>query len=281
MQEKVTFDAGSVPTEIIYNDAEASATSEGLCGEEDAVCGDAPEGKERLFTQRELDDLICERLKRERRNNRVLNDAKGLIDKLREKGIITAISYADAARELESLIGSRLGENTTDVAEQRQEEARGELETAPSHQESVLESPSLTEAQFATAPTKDRVKNELFELFERYPEAMGDKILESRAFRELVREGDVKICDAYEAFKRLADSFSKNSAGASLSDREARTAISSTGFSRSSAGEFADEGLGLSPSQRRLARDSGISYREYASLLRDVPSADYLKRKER
>ena len=81
------------------------------------------------------------------------------------------------------------------------------------------------------------------------------------------------LSDAYGIYKS-ACGMNNDSA----TDRQARASLSSTGFSGRSAVEVEEMGITHSPTQRRLARENGISYREYASLLGDVPSGDRLKK---
>ncbi len=223
--------------EETYIDAGEKNAAAGLCGGGDSSCGEAPSG-ERLFSQREVDDLIRERLRRERKNNDALRDTKGLIDRLRGEGIICAESYSDASEEIARLISS---------------------------------------AQTG----KDKADADTLEDFGGFSEVLEDVSSEQEAEEGVTPEGsgnslEGRLSALYEKFCGILE-------GLSSDEREdkksgALRSFSSTGFSRSSVGAVFDTEINLSPTQRRIAREAGIPYREYASLLRDIPDREYLKR---
>ncbi|MCR5353361.1 MAG: hypothetical protein K6D98_03560, partial [Clostridiales bacterium] len=68
--------------------------------EKDTVAAVDTAKEEKTFTQTELEKLISERLKRERKNIAAFSEIRDIIDGLRENGVIKSASYADAAKEL-------------------------------------------------------------------------------------------------------------------------------------------------------------------------------------
>ena len=69
--------------------------------------------KEKMFTQEKLDEIIAERLSRERKVNEALNSVKTLLKSAAEKGLIKGGSYAEMAKELAEKLrrGSEEDEN--------------------------------------------------------------------------------------------------------------------------------------------------------------------------
>ncbi len=127
--------------------------------------------------------------------------------------------------------------------------------------------------------------SEISELFERFPENRAWKIITSHEFSDFCRGRVGGLCELYDCFCKhfgklssLFDGEEKTesehlSEGTynNISPRNIISEYSSTGFSGRSASPSSDDGANLSPLQRKIAKSAGISYREYASMLREIP----------
>lgn len=322
--------------------------------------GAEKKGGGRLFTQRELEKCIGERLIRERRNNASLENIKKLVDGLCERGILNADSYAEAERELceklcsmdagntreenskesplpdgkNDMAGTddgNSGESVPDAAlsddgviKDTEKDAERESITAepekytgcesisaesekdngyesialPQEKDASTQDPAF-ESVDACAPLEQSAvgkTQELYELCSKHPELDAASLLESDEFISYctgrsgtlleLYEGFTSLLSAFESFNRSRLSgFSRNATDitheASGNYRHAMKALSSTGFSRLSANESSDYSGLLSPSQRDIARRAGISYREYAQLLADIPDGSRIKKHQR
>lgn len=127
--------------------------------------------------------------------------------------------------------------------------------------------------------------SEISQLFERFPENRAWRIITSPEFSDFCRGRVGGLCELYDQFCKnfhelcsLFDGEEKTESEhllkAPYSDINPRSIISeysSTGFSGRSASPSSDDGANLSPLQRKIAKSAGISYREYASMLREIP----------
>jgi hypothetical protein len=217
----------------------------------------------KLFTQKELEHHIGARLMRERKKNTELMAFKGMLDEFISGGVFNADSYAEAGKRLMSFIAENYEaeegeseavnsakdslpttENTqeTDISEMADEPCDGISDGAEVSlgDDGVSSGEGVEETITGTLKSRDE-------------HGVGDKI--SRLCTELIslltsdKETEVKSAD--ELF--------------------ARRSASSTGFSQRSAGEGMVCADSLTPTQREIARRAGISYREYAGLLREIP----------
>ncbi len=291
--------------------------------------GAQAEGGKRLFTQRELEKCIGERLMRERRNNSSLQSIKNLVDGLCERGIINADSYAEAEKELcEKLCSLEVGnareenpegDDLSCVANSCDDGNSGESvsyadASVCSAEKDAQEEKAYPEALMPKTDNSDMPKgeddkekasdtqeaqetqsiaDELCLLYSRHPSVDVASLLESEQFRGYCTGRSGTLCELYEGFTSLLaalESFNKARLTTGLegskdapyedthSTRHAMKALSSTGFSRQSASESSDFSSMLSPSQRDIARRAGISYREYAQLLCDIPDGSRIKK---
>ena len=303
-----------------------------LCASEENGTYDTPSKHEkRLFTQRELEKCIGERLMRERRNNASLQNIKKLVDGLCEKGILNADSYAEAERELceklcsenagnmreENSEGDMLpevtdkekifeceisGEFASEIQPLQNRQVTAEPESLIPHEDCDIKEEKDTdnqeiceESDASGALPEEKSKNrteELCELCLKYPSLNAAQLLESKEFAVYSKGKDGTLLELYEGFTSLLgalESFNRSRASEYGSQknapcdvpnhqRHAMKALSSTGFSRLSASESSDFSELLSPSQRNIARRAGISYREYAQLLSDIPDSSRIKK---
>ena len=100
-------DENGFPAEITQVPVIKSAASENVASFRDG---------EKKFTQEELDKLISERLKRERKNNAAISALKKTLDVMSDSGFIKSGSYSLMAEELTRLLRQNLAQNHISAA---------------------------------------------------------------------------------------------------------------------------------------------------------------------
>ena len=100
-------DENGFPAEITQVPVIKSAASENVASFRDG---------EKKFTQEELDKLISERLKRERKNNAAISALKKTLDVMSDSGFIKSGSYSLMAEELTRLLRQNLAQNNISAA---------------------------------------------------------------------------------------------------------------------------------------------------------------------
>lgn len=233
------------------------------------------EAAKKLFTQRELEKHINARLMRERKKNGELEAFKRMLDELISSGAIDANSYAEAGERFIALIagkdeGAKAEAEKTDISVPAKEpdvpidEITQEVQDI-GEEMYVSENAEASFGDNGVFPKEKRAE---------------ENVAQSKAEDGTQEIGDrlFKLCSelAY-----LLSGANKNCDGGSDERGEffARRSASSTGFSQRSALEAVAGGAELTPTQREIARRAGISYREYAELLRQIP--ENIKRENR
>lgn len=97
-----TYDENGFSAEITQVPVIKSAASENVASFRDG---------EKKFTQEELEKLISERLKRERKNNAAISALKKTLDVMSDSGFIKSGSYSLMAEELTRLLRQNLAQN--------------------------------------------------------------------------------------------------------------------------------------------------------------------------
>lgn len=253
-------------------------------GEVYKTCGqDCGTGTERLFTQRELEKCIGERLTRERRRAAPLEKLKEVLERLMEGGVIDADSYAEAAE----VLCKRLEESSVDAGntgEDNSEGARAEISDGDCAEETAKEAALESEVYEYTPKKQDTVDFEAqyADLAKSYPYIDGEALMADSGFRAFCRGREGSFTELYEDFAEFMRKFGtqksatvagRGDGGDTYDGRYSVRELSSTAFSAGSASPAVDVGTGLSPLQRDIAKRAGISYREYAQMLRDIPRA--------
>jgi len=245
---------------------------------------------EKTFTQSKVEELIAERLKRERKNAESLRSVKDLLFKLSDSGVIKSSSYSDMANELcslfaekqngeafgESLAGEEIGESKNGEGEDGFTEEKSEDETCSLPYEPINKSEETPE----NAPEYDSVQrekedvpyilsaNDARAIKKAYPECDIGELLCDEAFEKFAqgkRGTAEKIYGEYLTFMTVL-----NGKNESI-ERRMFAENASTSFSASDKAYSSDGSEGLTKRQMEIARESGMSYREYSSLLSDIP----------
>lgn len=230
----------------------------------DAVDGQLKEQK--TFTQDELEKIISERLARERKNNFHLSELKGLLDKLKDMGEIKEDSYALMADELilrQKNIKYDDGENTTGevLLEQTHEDSKDDALLCETKDEISKEQNADTKD--GESIFKDSSIQTLFELCEEYPMQNVAKDILSPAFKIFAegRNGNAK--DIYASYLKFLSAAEEKPSFVSRPDPRTLSSYSDTAAQTTLPS--------LTRHQMDMARESGMSYREYAELLNSVP----------
>ena len=264
---------------------------------------------ERLFTQKELESLIAERLMRERKNLEAYKTVKDILCEMMKDGIVNAHSYAEAARELYERLSSENAENTVNNGkdtvpecalnkEAAAEEKTSEIpETADvMHEDFCKDSETRTEdfsdetveklqnaeMEFSSLPeeilpddSQSAATDEMCELMKAYPELCIETLLSDEGFIMYSKRYKGTLKELYEGYKRVRTALGKigGDNGGETDYNFDRRRMASTSFSRYSASPSSDAGFDLSPLQRDIARRAGLSYREYFEMLREIPDS--------
>lgn len=215
----------------------------------------------RYFTQRELERHINSRLMREKKKNSELEALKSMADALIEKGIIDADSYAVAAEKLyeiaaESAVGNKEGDSC------------GVCEDAPA--EAVDKTADLKQEDcYDKGDAPADVIDGDGENYEEDKDVSCANLMAGDA--DFATEDIARLSGLCRRFLALAERAENCEKSGEESSFRARRDACSTGFSGKCAAYTPDGGNTLTPLQREIARKAGISYREYAALLRDIP----------
>lgn len=225
----------------------------------------AEEKEEKLFTQSQLEEVIRERLMRERKTNESLVAVKNFLKSASEKGVIGKGSYSDMASEL--------------VQKLKDSGTRREAETDTSEICPAQETPAVADAdgeKHVTNDGKEKRKDEgsengffeiLSDIKSRYPEKALKRMLEGNSFERFAKGRSGSIGEIFDDYYAFMEDFSKGEAEDAADDGHAL--LASTAFSSHSGAS--DTGAKLTKQQMEIAKSAGMSYREYAALLDSVP----------
>lgn len=252
------------------------------------------QNNERLFTQKELEEIISERLKRERKSNQALNGVKKLLKTAGQKGLVSGNSYSEMAEDF----CRKLGMTHKDVQQDTlcaEENIQG---TVPSDEflpkEEISEKDTqvplcreedLEEKDDAKESSKENL-NEALE-FAGTLKALREKfsgedigyLLSSGLFENFAKGRQGNLVDVFSDFCEFMSHIPvKKSNGPDyyednqedMFDDGFDDELSSTAFSSGSSGVTSYED-GLTKQQMDIAKSAGMSYREYASLLESIP----------
>ena len=237
--------------------------------------------EEKRFTQKELDQLVSERLTRERKNNACLEQLRTAIDKLRTDGVIKSSSYSDVVAEILSRCPS---ENETEETEtnprpvtnaalSQDQPVSDELSNTTDASAPAAESPNGEEP--VTNPLHSMTLDELYALSARFPhEAVASDVL-SDGFRAFIDGRSGTPADVYGAFLRVKHALTPHAAD-SESEKDDLPVVPAPQVYRGSSAfgtdAYGDNLPNLTRQQMELARENGMSLREYAALLGSIPT---------
>lgn len=203
--------------------------------------------EEKSFTADEVNKIVEERLSRERRQNGSLNTVKELLKELKAQGILKGESTSELASELIKIVEEKAVENKSE------KEARESEEEIQENQDALTEDPLV-----------EKFENEQAELIKAFPQLNVTVLLKDDAF-----------CDFYKAYvSEFSDATLLEVYGGFLKAKAAEENLRlSSRLKRTPSSQRAAESFegSLTPTQRAIASKAGMSYREYAKLLEDIP----------
>lgn len=226
--------------------------------------------QEKMFTQSQLEEIISERLSRERRINDSLSSVKNFLKSASEKGLIKNGSYAEMAKELVERL-SKKPEEAVHTAETVNETCD---EVSNADTSSVADEDGKTNAENDGGNNGMEEKRDtgdfvsvLSALKAKYPRQTVEKLISTNQFERFAkgRSGSVEeIFDDFLSFISELDGRTEES------DNDTNHAcFASTAFSSHSG--TPDMGTNLTRQQMEIAKSGGMSYREYQNLLESIP----------
>lgn len=223
---------------------------------ENPVCNDTStqnQAEEKLFTQSELENLISERLKRERKTQSALLPVKELLGVLCDNGVIKSSSYPEMATEL-------CGHLATLLSGTKEENTSVGTQSLP--QEKEVESAQKESALLAFTPS------DIATIYEKYPSSDIAATLCSPEFLKFTQNRQGSFDEIYSDFLSLKNLFNERAQNDSNS---LHSSLASTSFSADSKSSFSTGHTNLTARQMQMAKNAGLSYREYSDLLNSIP----------
>ncbi len=239
---------------------------------------------EKTFTQSQLEALISERLKRERKNAEALRSVKDLLTNLSNSGTLKSSSYSDMASELSKLLSEKKDkaeENAVTVGGTHS--ALEENKNASDEEDVPVDTAFDANAENNALPEEEPVR-------EQKKKSCKDSFVltadMARAIKKAYPQCDIGelLCDGlFEAFSKGKSGSPEEIYGDYITfltaienkgediERRMYANTASTSFSASDKACFTDGSEGLTKRQMEIARQNGMSYREYAGLLSNIP----------
>lgn len=261
---------------------------------------------EKIYSRNQLENIIEQRLKRERQKNESMSKVRGLLADLRKKDEFKSLSNAAMAEKLAEIAASSQGaENATEedfsqavvpdaekdtlpaadtqekdhnaVSAERSAEPNGAA--AQQNSEAYMPYPCSTEGFsekeiFSPEETvgdyeyPSRIR-EISEFLTVYSEKELVSALKDDAFRAFCEGKRGSILELYEGYKSFIKALEHSHEARSY--RAARSGLASTAFSGFSSSAV-DYGSMLTENQKEIANRAGMSYQRYAELLAQIPS---------
>ena len=217
---------------------------------------------EKLFTRKELEKIVEQRLLRDRKNTESLTKIRELLVLLRQNDAFKKLSNAAIAKKLGELA------EKVESADEVEEVSPDSDSTDPVPTENAETAETLVGKE-AFDQTQTAIDGELLRFFEKYDEEKLFEILKDSSFRRFSRGRRGDLLEVYEDYLGFLSELSDSSDAKRY--RAAQRQLCSTGFSEG-ASCATDYGSMLSENQRRIAKAAGMSYRHYAQLLSQIPS---------
>lgn len=207
---------------------------------------------EKLFTAKQVERIVGERLARERRNGTALGKVRDLIMGLAEKGVLTSRNIPDMAAELERM----LAPSGVGTAEDTEKANTDEVGDAPEES------------------TGGTVEDEIEEFASIFPNVDVRALLSDEEFLDYAEARSGRLAALYAGF--LTEREERNRCDERDRSNALRRGLASTGFSSGKSGAEDYTSI-LTPSQIAIARNSGMSLKEYADYLSQVEASGKYK----
>lgn len=207
---------------------------------------------EKLFTAKQVERIVGERLARERRNGTALGKVRDLIMGLAEKGVLTSRNIPDMAAELERMLAPS-GVGTAE-------------DTEKANTDEVGDTPEES--------TGGTVGDEIEEFASIFPNVDVRALLSDEEFLDYAEARSGRLAALYAGF--LTEREERNRRDERDRSNALRRGLASTGFSSGKSGAEDYTSI-LTPSQIAIARNSGMSLKEYADYLSQVEASGKYK----
>ena len=210
---------------------------------------------EKLFTSKQVERIIGERLAREKRNSASLAEVRDMMMNLVTAGVIHSRNIPDMAAEVEELLASAARGNVSENAD------KTSADVTPTTEDTVEETPE-----------DSSVDSELEEFTRVFPRVDLRSLLENEDFLDYADGKSGSLVSLYAAF--LTERDERILAEEQGRSDSLRRSLASTGFSSGkSAGE--DYSSLLTPTQMRIAKSAGMTYKEYADYLSQIKTNNH------
>ncbi len=224
--------------------------------------GNIKDSEEKLYSQKELEKIVEQRLIRERKNTESFRDIREIIAELKRRGDIEAGSNAQIASKLGSLLEAAQNKTPEEQSEEVPPVA------APDSDKKTSE-PTLTAEVPRSLPEEEKGTNEFFEFIEKFGEEKLKKLMNDRTFSAFSIGKSGSLASIYENYIDFLSALSDSNDARKY--RAAEAGLASTGFSKKASGAV-DYGSALTENQKSLARSAGMSYKQYSELLSQIPN---------
>ncbi len=258
---------------------------------------------EKTFTQSEVEKLINERIKRERKVNQSLLPVRQLLRKMADEGVVEGESYSEIARLLVSKLQKIDGgvskeadggqgacgiDSPSEMQENEQEEGKEDaceqenLSQARDDAQKGGEGTEVSESDVKEKKTSTQqvsmTFSDIMSLKEKYPDADMNLLFDGGRFERFARGKSSSLEEIYDDYCAFLSEFSPTSAATYGRENEEAYAraygdvqLASTAFSSHSGTSPVSDGL--TKQQMEIAKSAGLSYREYAELLSSIPKS--------
>ena len=222
---------------------------------------------ERSYTKKQLESIIEKRLKREREAGGAIIAARNALSAIRKEKAFRDLSNRELAKKLAALADGLSDDNT------RTHSAK----PSPTHPDaSEKDKDDASYAELSTEKTEEAIdpekkerEDEIREFISLYGEEKLKELTTDRSFKSFCRNRVGDLTSLYEDYFIFLEGL-KNTRK-SNSTRAAQRGIASTGFSGYAAGT-PDYASLLTENQKQIAQEAGMSYKQYATLLSQIPT---------
>ncbi len=222
---------------------------------------------ERSYTKKQLESIIEKRLKREREASGDIIAARNALSAIRKEKAFKDLSSRELAKKLAEIAGG-LSDDNTQTQRAMPSPAHPDATEKETANASFAEPPSEIMDE-GYDPEKAKREDEIREFISLYGEEKLKELTTDRSFKSFCRKREGDLTSLYEDYfiflEGLKNTRSQKSA------RAAQRGIASTGFSGYAAGT-PDYASLLTENQKQIAEDAGMSYKQYATLLSQIPT---------
>ena len=222
---------------------------------------------EKLYTQAELENIVEARLSRERKNNESLVRVRETLNTIRKKDAFKNLSNAALSERLSQLAAGFSADETPAIVPEKEKMPPATPDAAEN-----AENGRADDKAEMTAKDSDGNENrndELSEFIELYGEERFDELMKDKTFKSFCRNRGGDLLSLYEDYVLFLDRL--DHAGSAKRTKAAQRGLASTGFSGYAAGSTDYAGI-LTENQKRIAQTAGMSYKQYAELLSQIPT---------